>query len=133
MDKGYIVPEAALKKLRVAKGLGQTVYLWGDRLWEDGAGKAVSVKAQVPLHFLCGGCRRAYGNGTKRRGRKRRGTPERGRGGRPAPTEGRTGEQSRPFPCREPGHLVHPDLPQPHTGVVEAALYKRRFPRHHGG
>lgn len=29
MDKGYIVPEAALKKLRVAKGLGQTVYIYG--------------------------------------------------------------------------------------------------------
>ena len=29
MDKGYIAPEAALKKLRVAKGLGQTVYIYG--------------------------------------------------------------------------------------------------------
>ena len=29
MDKGYIAPEAALKKLRVAKGLGQAVYIYG--------------------------------------------------------------------------------------------------------
>ena len=29
LDKGYIAPEAALKKLRVAKGLGQTVYIYG--------------------------------------------------------------------------------------------------------
>lgn len=29
MDKGYIAPEAALKKLRVAKRLGQTVYIYG--------------------------------------------------------------------------------------------------------
>ncbi len=29
MDKGYIAPEAALKKLRMAKGLGQTVYIYG--------------------------------------------------------------------------------------------------------
>lgn len=29
MDKGYIAPEAALKKLRVAKGLGQVVYIYG--------------------------------------------------------------------------------------------------------
>ncbi len=29
MDKAYIVPEAALKKLRVAKGLGQAVYIYG--------------------------------------------------------------------------------------------------------
>lgn len=29
MDKGYIAPEAALKKLRAAKGLGQTVYIYG--------------------------------------------------------------------------------------------------------
>ena len=29
MEKGYIAPEAALKKLRVAKGLGQAVYLYG--------------------------------------------------------------------------------------------------------
>ena len=29
MEKGYIAPEAAWKKLRAAKGLGQTVYLYG--------------------------------------------------------------------------------------------------------
>ena len=29
MDKGYIAPEDALKKLRVAKGLGQAVYIYG--------------------------------------------------------------------------------------------------------
>ncbi len=29
MDKGYIAPEAALKKLRMAKGLGQAVYIYG--------------------------------------------------------------------------------------------------------
>ena len=29
LDKGYIAPEAALKKLRVAKGLGQAVYIYG--------------------------------------------------------------------------------------------------------
>ena len=29
MDKGYIAPQAALKKLRAAKGLGQTVYICG--------------------------------------------------------------------------------------------------------
>ena len=29
MEKGYIAPEAALKKLRVAKGLGQAVYIYG--------------------------------------------------------------------------------------------------------
>lgn len=29
MDKGYIAPESALKKLRVAKGLGQAVYIYG--------------------------------------------------------------------------------------------------------
>lgn len=29
MDKGYIALEAALKKLRAAKGLGQTVYIYG--------------------------------------------------------------------------------------------------------
>ena len=29
MEKGYIAPEAALKKLRAAKGLGQTVYIYG--------------------------------------------------------------------------------------------------------
>ena len=29
MNKGYIAPEAALKKLRVAKGLGQAVYIYG--------------------------------------------------------------------------------------------------------
>ena len=29
MDKGYIAPETALKKLRAAKKLGQTVYLYG--------------------------------------------------------------------------------------------------------
>ena len=29
MDKGYIAPEAALKKLRAAKGLGQAVYICG--------------------------------------------------------------------------------------------------------
>ena len=29
MDKGYITPQAALKKLRAAKGLGQTVYICG--------------------------------------------------------------------------------------------------------
>ena len=29
MNKGYIAPESALKKLRVAKGLGQAVYIYG--------------------------------------------------------------------------------------------------------
>ena len=29
MDKGYIAPEAALKKLRAARSLGQTVYIYG--------------------------------------------------------------------------------------------------------
>ncbi len=29
LDKGYIAPEAALKKLRVAKGLDQAVYIYG--------------------------------------------------------------------------------------------------------
>lgn len=40
MDKGYIVPEAALKKLRAAKGLGQAVYIYG----ATGYGKTELVK-----------------------------------------------------------------------------------------
>ncbi len=40
MDKGYIAPEAALKKLRAAKGLGQTVYIYG----ATGYGKTELVK-----------------------------------------------------------------------------------------
>ena len=40
MDKGYIVPETALKKLRTAKGLGQTVYIYG----ATGYGKTELVK-----------------------------------------------------------------------------------------
>ena len=40
MEKGYIAPEAALKKLRVAKGLGQTVYIYG----ATGYGKTELVK-----------------------------------------------------------------------------------------
>ena len=40
MEKGYIAPEAALKKLRAAKGLGQTVYIYG----ATGYGKTALVK-----------------------------------------------------------------------------------------
>lgn len=40
MDKGYIAPEAALKKLRAARGLGQTVYIYG----ATGYGKTELVK-----------------------------------------------------------------------------------------
>ena len=31
MDKGYIAPEPALRKLRAANGLGQTVYICDSR------------------------------------------------------------------------------------------------------
>lgn len=40
MDKGYIAPEAALRKLRAAKRLGQTVYIYG----ATGYGKTELVK-----------------------------------------------------------------------------------------
>ena len=40
MDKGYIVPEAALKKLRAAKRHGKTVYIYG----ATGYGKTELVK-----------------------------------------------------------------------------------------
>ena len=40
LDRGYIAPEAALKKLRAAKGLGQTVYIYG----ATGYGKTELVK-----------------------------------------------------------------------------------------
>jgi LuxR family maltose regulon positive regulatory protein len=40
LDKGYIAPEAALKKLRAAKGIGQTVYIYG----ATGYGKTELVK-----------------------------------------------------------------------------------------
>ena len=40
MNKGYIAPESALKKLRVAKGLGQAVYIYG----ATGYGKTELVK-----------------------------------------------------------------------------------------
>ena len=40
MDKGYIAPEPALRKLRAANGLGQTVYIYG----ATGYGKTELVK-----------------------------------------------------------------------------------------
>ena len=40
MDKGYIAPETALKKLRTARSLGQTVYIYG----ATGYGKTELVK-----------------------------------------------------------------------------------------
>lgn len=40
MDKGYIAPESALRKLRAANGLGQTVYIYG----ATGYGKTELVK-----------------------------------------------------------------------------------------
>lgn len=40
MDKGYIAPETALKKLRAARSLGQTVYIYG----ATGYGKTELVK-----------------------------------------------------------------------------------------
>lgn len=66
-DKGYTAPEAVLKKLRVAKGPGQTVYIYG----VTGYGKTELVKqyqskAQIPLYFLRRGLRRASGGGTGR-------------------------------------------------------------------
>lgn len=40
MDKGYIAPESALRKLRAANGMGQTVYIYG----ATGYGKTELVK-----------------------------------------------------------------------------------------
>ncbi len=40
LDKGYIAPEPALRKLRAANGLGQTVYIYG----ATGYGKTELVK-----------------------------------------------------------------------------------------
>ena len=40
MDKGYIAPETALKKLRAARSLKQTVYIYG----ATGYGKTELVK-----------------------------------------------------------------------------------------
>ena len=48
-EKGYIAPEAALKKLRVAKGLGQTAYIYG----ATGYGKTELVRQYLPKRRHC--------------------------------------------------------------------------------
>ena len=46
------------------KAWEDSLYLWGNRLWENGTGEAILIKAQVPLYFLCRGFCRSFGGGT---------------------------------------------------------------------
>lgn len=49
MEKGYIAPQAALKKLRAAKRIGQTVYIYG----ATGYGKTELVKQYLAKRRYC--------------------------------------------------------------------------------
>ena len=97
MDKGYIVPEAALKKLRVAKGLGQTVYIYG----ATGYGKTELVKQYLlKRRYRYISCAGDFAGLLE-------------------------AAQGCPFPHETAGCLAHPDLPQPHPGLADAALCGR--------
>ena len=54
MDKGYVVPNTALRKLRAARSLEQTVYIYG----ATGYGKTELVKQYLKnrryQYFSCG-------------------------------------------------------------------------------
>ena len=54
MDKGYIAPDTAVRKLRAARDLGQTVYVYG----ATGYGKTELVKQYLKSrryqYFSCG-------------------------------------------------------------------------------
>lgn len=136
MNKGYIAPEAALKKLRAAKRLGQTVYIYG----ATGYGKTELVKQYLSKrryrHISCAedaaGLLETAAQGDRK--------------GKEAETrrvvavddlhllkDPGGGVQGCPLPHKTAGRMAHPDLPQPHPGLADAALCGRGIPRHHGG